>query len=53
LIETQNGLKGIPVPIQEKLLQESCQKELRGLAPIGIMELWSNGMMGLKEFFTI
>jgi len=27
--------------------------ELRGFAPIGIMELWSNGMMGLKEFFTI
>jgi len=35
--------------------------ELRGFAPIGIMELWSNGMMGElvlnevegKEFFTI
>jgi hypothetical protein len=27
--------------------------ELKGLAPIGIMKSWSNGMMGLKEFFTI
>jgi hypothetical protein len=25
--------------------------ELRGFAPIGIMEQWSNGMMGLKEFY--
>jgi hypothetical protein len=27
--------------------------ELRGFAPIGIMEQWDNGMMGLKEFLTI
>ncbi len=29
------------------------KNELRGFAPIGIMEQWSNGMMGLKEFLTI
>jgi len=27
--------------------------ELKGFIPIGIMEWWSSGMMGLKEFFTI
>jgi len=27
--------------------------QVRGSGPVGIMEFWSNGMMGLKEFFTI
>jgi hypothetical protein len=27
--------------------------ELKDFVPIGTMEWWSNGMMGLKEFFTI
>ena len=41
------------MPEQKYAFFKGLIAELRGFAPIGIMELWSNGMMGLKEFFTI
>ncbi len=27
--------------------------ELRGFAPIGVLEYWNNGMMGMKEFYQL
>jgi hypothetical protein len=27
--------------------------ELRGFAPIGMLEYWNNGMMGMKEFYQL
>jgi len=29
------------------------EKELRGLTPMGMLEYWNVGMMGLKEFLII
>jgi hypothetical protein len=29
---------------------EETEEQVRGFAPIGIVELWNGGMMGLKEF---
>jgi len=37
-------------PVFARLSKKACNKELRGFTPIGILEYWSIGRMGLKEF---